>query len=211
MCSSTGSRSLRASSGSRSASSSIEPLRSAKRTVTCLRSPSRATLEVRIFSARCFGVYASGGRDVIGEIPWVSEAPHSPQNFCAGGFDTPQELQRTARRAPHSPQNFWLGTFSCWHRGHFIVWLVRLSGPVSPSLTQFGHAVRLAQKLALCAHNYDWAACNHSIIRSARRKSDTGIVSPIAFAVLRLTTSSNFVGCSTGRSPAFAPLRILST
>ena len=31
---------LRASSGSRSASSSIDPLRSAKRTVTCLRSPS---------------------------------------------------------------------------------------------------------------------------------------------------------------------------
>jgi hypothetical protein len=51
---------LRASSGSRSASSSIEPLRSANSTVTRLRSPSRAVLEVRIFSARCFGVYASG-------------------------------------------------------------------------------------------------------------------------------------------------------
>ena len=47
---------FRASSGSRSASNSIEPLRSAKRTVTCLRSPSRAALEVRIFSARCLGV-----------------------------------------------------------------------------------------------------------------------------------------------------------
>jgi hypothetical protein len=45
----TGSRSRRASSGSRSASSSIEPLRSAKRTVTCLRSP--ALFDVRIFSA----------------------------------------------------------------------------------------------------------------------------------------------------------------
>ena len=31
-------------------------LRSAKRTVTCLRSPSRALLEVRIFSARWRGV-----------------------------------------------------------------------------------------------------------------------------------------------------------
>jgi bifunctional non-homologous end joining protein LigD len=47
---------VRASSGSRSASSSIEPLRSAKRTVTCLRSPSRAAFEVRIFSAKCLGV-----------------------------------------------------------------------------------------------------------------------------------------------------------
>jgi len=34
----------------------MEPLRSAKRTVTCLRSPSRAVREVRIFSARCLGV-----------------------------------------------------------------------------------------------------------------------------------------------------------
>jgi hypothetical protein len=62
--SSTGSRILRASSGSRSASSSIEPLRSAKSTVTCLRSPSRTVLEVRIFSARCFGVYVSGDGDL---------------------------------------------------------------------------------------------------------------------------------------------------
>jgi hypothetical protein len=29
---------------------------SANRTVTCLRSPSRALLEARIFSTRCFGV-----------------------------------------------------------------------------------------------------------------------------------------------------------
>ena len=38
-----------------------------------------------------------------------------------------------------------------------------------------------------------------------------GCVMPSAFAVLRLITSSNFVGCSTGRSAGFAPLRILST
>ena len=36
----------------RSASSSMDPFRSAKSTVTCLRSPSRAWREVRIFSAR---------------------------------------------------------------------------------------------------------------------------------------------------------------
>ena len=38
-----------------------------------------------------------------------------------------------------------------------------------------------------------------------------GMVSPIARAALRLTTKSNVVGCSTGRSAGFAPLRILST
>src|SRR6516162_9829095 len=46
---------------------------------------------------------------------------------------------------------------------------------------------------------------------SARARIDGGIVRPSAFAVLRLTTSSNVVGCSTGRSAGFAPLRILST
>jgi hypothetical protein len=35
---------------------SIEPLRSANRTVTCLRSPSRARVDMRIFSASCLGV-----------------------------------------------------------------------------------------------------------------------------------------------------------
>ena len=43
---------LPASSGSRSASSSMEPLRSANSTVTCLRSPARALRDVKIFSAR---------------------------------------------------------------------------------------------------------------------------------------------------------------
>jgi hypothetical protein len=33
---------------------------------------------------------------------------------------------------------------------------------------------------------------------------------PIAFAVLRLTTSSYFVGACTGRSAGFSPLRILN-
>ena len=50
-----------------------------------------------------------------------------------------------------------------------------------------------------------------SITWSARASTDGGIVRPRALAVLRLMTSSNFVGCSTGRSAGLAPLRILST
>jgi hypothetical protein len=48
------------------------------------------------------------------------------------------------------------------------------------------------------------------MIWSARSSSVCGIVSPRALAVLRLITNSNLVGCSTGRSEGFAPLRILS-
>ena len=51
----------------------------------------------------------------------------------------------------------------------------------------------------------------HSITRSARTRKECGNTSPIALAVFRFRTSSNLVGCSIGRSPGFAPLRILST
>src|ERR1700730_6133771 len=60
-----------------------------------------------------------------------------------------------------------------------------------------------------CALRY--ARIAYWITSSARPSSDGGIVRPSALAVLRLITSSNFVGCSTGRSPGLAPLRILST
>src|SRR5262249_36615291 len=55
------------------------------------------------------------------------------------------------------------------------------------------------------------APVHYSIPSSARPSSDCGIVKPRALAVLRLITKSNLLGCSTGRSAGFAPLRILST
>ena len=51
----------------------------------------------------------------------------------------------------------------------------------------------------------------HWMISSARASTAGGIVRPRAFAVLRLMTSSNLVGCWMGRSPGLAPFRILST
>src|SRR6266404_9476523 len=64
-----------------------------------------------------------------------------------------------------------------------------------------------------CARAEDGAAganlgCAHSMTSSARARIDGGTVSPRALAVLRLTTSSNLVGCSTGKSAGLAPLRI---
>jgi hypothetical protein len=50
----------------------------------------------------------------------------------------------------------------------------------------------------------------YSMTWSARPSTDGGIVSPRAFAVLRLIASSNVVARSTGRSFGFAPLKILS-
>src|SRR5262249_57373069 len=55
------------------------------------------------------------------------------------------------------------------------------------------------------------AAATHSITSSASSRNGSGMGSPIDFAVLRVTTSSNCVGRSIGRSPGVAPLRILFT
>src|SRR6267378_1323912 len=49
------------------------------------------------------------------------------------------------------------------------------------------------------------------ITSSAWKRMDGGRVRPRAWAVLRLMTSSNFVGCSTGNSVGLVPFRILST
>src|SRR5262249_14222392 len=52
---------------------------------------------------------------------------------------------------------------------------------------------------------------NYSISSSARFCSKGGIVRPSALAVFMLMISSNFVGCSTGRSEGLAPFKMLST
>src|SRR4029077_4674432 len=51
----------------------------------------------------------------------------------------------------------------------------------------------------------------HSINSSASASILSEMVRPSTFAVLRLMTRSNLVGCSTGISPGFVPRRILST
>src|SRR5262245_24682574 len=51
----------------------------------------------------------------------------------------------------------------------------------------------------------------YSITSSTRSRMDCGIERFSALAVLRLITSSNLVGCSTGRSAGLAPFKILST
>src|SRR5262249_30633720 len=53
--------------------------------------------------------------------------------------------------------------------------------------------------------------CHHLITLSARYSIDCGMLRPICLAVLRLITSSNFVGRSTGRSAGLAPLRVWAT
>jgi hypothetical protein len=70
-------------------------------------------------------------------------------------------------------------------------------GPTCPLRAKSGH---LRRSKRYC----------YSITSSARAIIVPGMVMPSSFAVARLMTSSNFVGCSIGNSPGFAPRRILS-
>ena len=87
-------------------------------------------------------------------------------------------------------------------------------GPFS-DLGAPNHDVRLIDIVSLRAYvrkvPINDIAPAHSITSSARASSDGGTSMPSALAALRLMTSSNLVGCSTGRLAGDAPFRILST
>src|SRR5499426_1305984 len=61
------------------------------------------------------------------------------------------------------------------------------------------------------AEQRDEFAAFHSITSSARCCKNQGTSRPSALAVLRLITSSNFEGCTTGISAGFPPCKILTT
>src|SRR5262245_43719421 len=60
-------------------------------------------------------------------------------------------------------------------------------------------------------HSDERSPVHHSMTWSARPSTDCGIFRPRALAVWRLTTRSNLVGCSMGKSPGFAPFKIFAT
>jgi hypothetical protein len=82
--------------------------------------------------------------------------------------------------------------------------LVRLARcPLCPDSDQ----IPQRSETTRCANNRH--RLPYSITSSVVASGD-GTVRPSVLAVLRLITSSNLVGCSTGRSAGFAPLKILS-
>src|SRR5215472_12066698 len=104
-----GSTRRRASSGSRSSISSIEPLISAKRAVTVLRSPSAASAW---FVAETSGS-AESPLDLMTLVPDAENfEPHLRQNLEPDGLLMPHEQQRSSILVPHSLQNTASGRFS---------------------------------------------------------------------------------------------------
>jgi hypothetical protein len=99
--------------------------------------------------------------------------------------------------ATQAPLMSALGQKQTWQR----ILLMSALPPKADIGTQPGD-VRLCQKQTL--------AC-YSINSSARTINDDGMVRPSVLAVRMLMNSSNFVGCSTGKSDGLAPFKILST
>src|SRR5215208_1567755 len=90
---------------------------------------------------------------------------------------------------------------------------VYASQPLSPVATQHSLPSGRYSLLGPDFHRLDrtsFAWRTHSITSSARAISVGGSSRPSALAVRRLTRSSSLVGCSTGRLPGEAPLKILS-
>src|SRR6516225_2920864 len=77
----------------------------------------------------------------------------------------------------------------------------------SPVMCQLGISVmRISKpKRPIALKKYP----SHSITSSASANKFGGTVRPSVFTVLILITSSNLVGCTTGRSDGFSPLRML--
>ncbi len=94
----------------------------------------------------------------------------------------------------------------------------RASGSMS-ALERFADSSRTSPEGPSCAktgrEQMQQRGCaegrSYSITSSARASSICDTSRPSARAVGRLMTRSNLVGCWTGRSPGFAPRRILST
>src|SRR5262249_26306523 len=88
---------------------------------------------------------------------------------------------------------------------------VYASQPLSPAATQHSLPSGRYSLLGPDFHRLDRASFawrTHSITSSARASSVGGIVRASARAVIKLMTSSNLVGCTTGKSAGLAPLRI---
>ena len=97
------------------------------------------------------------------------------------------------------------------------LWICRGVPPCQPILCQMRCGRRLPWLLRVrrerpggnrAAEKRDEVASCHSITSSAVARSVGGTSRPSALAVCWLMTSSNRVGCNTGRSPGFSPLSI---
>jgi hypothetical protein len=98
----------RASSGSRSCSSSVEPLISANSAVKVLRSPSSAADEPRSGATRTPPGLDPDHEAAAASAPFVSGVPHLPPKSEAGGFSVLHFAHGFASAFPHFEQKLFV-------------------------------------------------------------------------------------------------------
>ena len=129
--------------------------------------------------------------------PWVLQGARRPAGSAdlrVGQAVRPLLAQGRKAQRPPPPQQLTSSNEHPAHHRH--PWLLR--------------ARRERPRACRAAEQRDEVAPLHSITSSAVASSLSGTVRPSVLAVLRLITRSNLVGCSIGRSPGLAPLKILS-
>src|SRR5271166_2177491 len=141
---SAGSTIARASSGSKSCSSSVEPLISANSAVTVLRSPSRISSELASAVRRTGGFFVSAGFPAM--IP-VSELPQRPQKFSSGSLTAPQLGQFVARVAPHPAQKSRPSRFS---RPHFVQRIAATFPQADGQVSRLGSSIHRLEPRQRC-------------------------------------------------------------
>jgi hypothetical protein len=126
---------------------------------------------------------------------------------CVTRRPSPKDLQIAALDVIKPPQG--------WDKpeGDRVGGIARIVGRENTDAMDFRRPLcaRRQRPRSRAAESRDEGAPFHSITSSARNKIEVGKVTSIALAVLRLTTISNLVGGSIGRSLGFAPLAIRST
>src|SRR6266404_6277068 len=119
---------------------------------------------------------------------------------------TPQLRQETAALRDFDPAYDRFGS-NASHRHARDVRAMPASHPITIDLVRHNEPARCANNGLMQRSN----VAAYSSTASARSKNDSGILRPMAFAVLRLMANSNFVGCSMGMSFGCRPCKILCT
>jgi hypothetical protein len=149
-------------------------------------------------------------------LSYASKTPHpafwgagqeAVPAFCpvlrllAGATWASSSLTRVPCVGPGAAGTGDVGRQTRWKCGYVSTW-PPCAKLVTTSLTPVGSEADLI---------LTWIQQAYRITSVAWKRSVGGMVRPSTRAVLRLMTSSNVMGCSTGRSAALVPLRILST
>jgi len=115
-----------------------------------------------------------------------------------GRMQAPEEFLRRMNRLSIEMSQQARRAGDC-HGGAALV-VERLRADQSTDLAHGGAELHPRADIVRTGRHLVRARSAHSITSSARSSSEGEMASPSALAVLRLITSSNFVGCSTGRS-----------